>query len=350
MGLDPMMGQLTPTEIWRPRTDDRPLWDILFAIWGSPAVLVAHDLNLFSLLAENPRTLSEVCEVVKIGRRPAEAILAVIAALDLVQLQDGRYSLTPLAEDYLLESSPTYFGPMLDAVIGQYALWSFKRLRKAVLTGTPQAYGGVDMFQIQQGRADLARGFTRSMHSVSMSAGLVWPEVLDLSEHRLLLDVGGGSGAHAIGAALRWSNLQAIVFEMAPVCEVAQEFIVRYGLQNRVKTHLGDIWKDPFPSADLHFYSMIYHDWPPEKCRFLTQKSFESLEPGGQIIIHEMLYDDEKTGPFAVAAFNITMLLTMEGEQYSGRELCAMLGDAGFADIQVKPTTGYWSIVTGRKP
>jgi hypothetical protein len=27
-----------------------------------------------------------------------------------------------------------------------------------------------------------------------------------------------------------------------------------------------------------------------------------------------------------------------------------MLAAEGFTDVQVKPTTGYWSIVTGRKP
>jgi len=51
-----------------------------------------------------------------------------------------------------------------------------------------------------------------------------------------------------------------------------------------------------------------------------------------------------------VAAFNIIMLLATEGQQYSGTELGAMLGEAGFTDIEVKPTFGYWSIVTGRKP
>ena len=79
----------------------------------------------------------------------------------------------------------------------------------------------------------------------------------------------------------------------------------------------------------------------------------EFCEPGagGRIIIHEMLYNDDKTGPFPVAAFNIVMLLwTTEGQQYSGRELSAMLTEAGFTDIEVKPTFGYWSIVTGRKP
>src|SRR6516162_6156524 len=97
--------------------------------------------------------------------------------------------------------------------------------------------------------------------------------------------------------------------------------------ESRIRTHVGDLWNDPFPSADLHFYSMIYHDWPPEKCRFLTHKSFESLELGGRLIIHEVLYNDDRTGPFPVAAQNIIILAQCEGQQYSGRELSAMLAE-----------------------
>src|SRR5256885_7460994 len=52
----------------------------------------------------------------------------------------------------------------------------------------------------------------------------------------------------------------------------------------------------------------------------------------------------EKTGPFAIAAFSIAMLLWTAGEQYSGRELSTMLAEVGFIDIEVKPTWGYWSI------
>jgi hypothetical protein len=44
------------------------------------------------------------------------------------------------------------------------------------------------------------------------------------------------------------------------------------------------------------------------------------------------------------------MLLWTEGKQYSGSELAAMLVEAGFTDVEVKPTFGYWGIVTGRKP
>jgi hypothetical protein len=269
----------------------------------------------------------------------------------LAQVQDGHYFLTPVAEEYLLESSPTYFGGILDMWIANAAMSSFASVKKAVLTNSPQVYGGEAWVKSHEEQAALARTFTRAMHGRSMGPALTWPEHLDLSGHRVMLDVGGGSGAHCIGATLRWPTLQAILLDIAPVCEVAQEFIARHGLQSRIRTQVNDIWTEPFPAADLHFYGMIYHDWPPEKCRLLTQKSFESLESGGRLIIHEILYNADKTGPFAAAAFNITMLLWTEGgQQYSGPELTAMLTEAGFTDIEVKPTFGYWSIVTGRKP
>ena len=165
-----------------------------------------------------------------------------------------------------------------------------------------------------------------------------------------MLDVAGGSGAHCIGATMRWPKLKAIVFDIAPVCEVAESFAKQYGLQNRISTHVGDMWSDPFPPADLHFYNYIFHDWPPDKCRFLARKSFESLKPGGRLIVSEVLYNAHKTGPFAAAAYTMIMLGWTSGRQYSGRELSEMLRDANFVDITVKPTFGYMSIVTGRKP
>ena len=341
------MTQHTSETIRKPRTDDRPLWDLQFGSWGHTALLVVHDLKLFPLLAEKPRTLAEVCEALNIARRPAEALLTLCMSMGLAHLQDGHYALTPLAEDYLLDSSPTYIGGELDFSIASPL--SFADLKKTVLTNAPQ-YSGGDWVKALEEQAEFARAFTRVMHSASMRPALAWPEVLDLSGHRRMLDIGGGSGAHCIGATLRWPTLQATVFDLAPVCEVAQEFVAHHGLQSRIRTHVGDMWNESFPSADLYFYSMIYHDWPPEKCRLLTQKSFASLEPGGRIIIHEMLYNDEKTGPFTVAAYNIGMLWGTEGQQFSGRELSTMLSEAGFMDIEVKPTWGYWSIVTGRKP
>jgi len=346
-----IVGQTTSIDITRSRTDDRRVWDVVFGVCGFPAVLLAHKLKLFSVLAIRPRSLSQVCETLGIKRRPAEAILTAAVALGFLELRNGQYSVTPLTEDYLVDQSPTYFGTYLDLIINNYSVCSLDQLEKAVRTDTAQAYASSqEMFRSHAERVDLARFFTRTMHGTSMAPALAWPEVVDLSGSEVMLDIGGGSGAHSIGAARKFPRLKGIVFDAAPVCGVAAEFIADYGMQTRIRTHAGDMWTDPFPPADVHFYSMIYHDWTPEKCRFLTRKSFESLRSGGHILIHEMLYNDDKTGPFPIAAFSMVMLGWTEGEQYSGKEISEMLREAGFENVRVKPTFGYWSIVTAHKP
>lgn len=334
----------------RPRSDDHLLWDMIMGVYGHQAVLLAHDLRLFPFLAEGPRTLQEVADALNIAPRPTRSLLLACAAFGLVQARDGRYSLTPVSEDYLLESSPVYFGGFLDYTLANRSVLTFDTLKKAVLTNAPQLYGGEDIYKSHEESVEAARAFTRMMHSHSMSAALVWPEKLDLSRYRTMLDIGGGSGAHSIGAALRWSDLRAIVLDLASVCEVTKEYLVRYDMQERIRTHVSDMWLDPFPSADLHFYADIFHDFTPEQCRFLTQKSFASLASGGRLIIHEMLFNSEKTGPFTVAGYDVSMLLWTEGQQFSGAELSDMLAGAGFVDIAVIATQGYWHIVTGQKP
>ena len=90
--------------------DDRPLMDVSFGIYVNAAIMVAHKLKLFPLLASGPQTLPDVCAALGIKPRPARAILAASSAQGFVRVSGESYSLTPLAEKYLVETSPTYFG------------------------------------------------------------------------------------------------------------------------------------------------------------------------------------------------------------------------------------------------
>jgi hypothetical protein len=44
------------------------------------------------------------------------------------------------------------------------------------------------------------------------------------------------------------------------------------------------------------------------------------------------------------------MLVWAEGQQFSGLELTQLLSKAGFININVTPSSDYWSIVNGEKP
>jgi len=333
------MQQHKREDIQRARTDDRPLWDLMAAGRGYTAMLIAHDLKLFAFLGERPRTLADICVALKLAEHPAEALLTMLESLSLVQAQNGHYGLTPLAADALVETSPTYFGWYLDREIANAAVFSFRSLRDALVNETPLTQ-----------HSD-RRMFVRAMHSMSMGAALSWPNALDLAAHHLLLDIGGGSGAHSIGATLHWPHLRAVVLDRdAETLNIAQEFIAQYGVGGRVRTRLGDMLNEPFPPADLHLFSAIYHHWPAERGRALSAKSFTSLPPGGRVIIHERPYAETRSGPLAVVAMTMLALMRGEGGRYSSQDYAGMLSDAGFVDIEVKRTAGYWSIITGRKP
>ena len=339
-----------PVEIRKPRSDDRRLWDVYWGAYGYFAVHIAHGEGVFTFLAEGPSTLVDICDAKGLKRRAAEAILSVCSAYGFLSLEDGQYTLTPLAEDYLLPDSPTYFGGQLTWNLSHPEIVTLDRLQRAVQTDSPQVYeSGQEMFKTHEEEAAFAQQFTRAMHSASMGAATAWPEKLDLSSHQVMVDIGGGSGAHCIGAVSRWSNLRAVVLDRPPVCEVAREYAEQHGLSERLTTDTVDFWNDPYPDGDLHFYGMIFHDWAADKCRFMARKSFASLPSGGRMIVHEMLYDEDRAGPLGVAAFNMVMMMYTDGEQYSGSEIAGFLKDAGFADVDIIPTFGYWGIVTGRK-
>jgi hypothetical protein len=242
-------------EIRRPRTDDRPLLDIYFALQGSAGVLAAHKLGLFELLGKSPSSLSDVCRALKLAPRPAEALLSISAAAGFIELRDGSYRLTPVAEDYLLESSPTYFGSHWHNLIIDFeSLYTVSSVLKAAQADAPQVYGVEDWTRSHAEQAERARAFTKAMHSASMAPALSWPDKLDLSGNGRMLDIGGGSGAHCIGAVTRWRQLSATVFDLPSVCEAAAEIASEYGLADRISTHAGDLWESSLPPADLHFY------------------------------------------------------------------------------------------------
>lgn len=336
--------------IAKPQSDDRAIWDIIFAFWGSPALLVAHDLKLFSLLGEKPRSLDEISHALNIQQRPASVLLEMLAAFGLIDARDGAFALTPVSKEYLDGNSPLSLAGYLDFLVANHKLWSVETLKNAVLKNSPQVGGGKDLFSDPETMKAFAKVFTRAMYAHSIGSALTWPEAVDLSQSRVLLDVGGGSGAQTVGVLLQWPHLQGIVLDKPPVTAEAAQYISRFPLGDRIRTLAADMFTDPFPEADVHLYGDILHDWPREKGESLARKSFESLPTGGKIILREVLYNDDRTGPVGAAAYSVNMLLATMGGQYSRKEMKSVLENTGFRDVQIgAPGAGYRSLITAQK-
>jgi hypothetical protein len=84
----------------------------------------------------------------------------------------------------------------------------------------------------------------------------------------------------------------------------------------------------------------------------LYEKCLGALEPGGRIVIREILMDETHTQPSGGALFAINMLVaTQGGGTYSYEEIRGELEAVGFVDVELIQR-GMWmdGLVTARRP
>ena len=170
-----------------------------------------------------------------------------------------------------------------------------------------------------------------------------------LEKLRHLLDIGGGAGAFSEAIALRHPHLQVTLFDLEAVCALARERFEAAGLGDRAKAVAGDFFNDPLPSADCALVANVLHDWSPEEARRLVSRIHQTLLPGGQIIIYEVM-KPEGSSPIEVDLFALALHMdTQRGQVYGVEDMRPWLQEAGFENIQSQPVTGGTSMVTATR-
>lgn len=336
----------------RPATDPTELLRLAESMHAIEVLAAAVGwLDLFEWLAGHPACLPAIAERFSLAQRPAQVVLTLLRSLHLLDRdQDGVYSLAPLAREYLLADSPWYLGPVFAALKDRPAC---KDMLEVLRTGRPASFGAADSGDWASGMADerFAEFFLSSVDSRNAYLARAVADELDITGHRRLLDIGGGSGIYSCALVARNAGLTATVLDQPPVDAVAERAIARRGLAGRVDVRAGDMLVDPLPAGyDLHLLSNVVHDWEPEQVARLLHGSFQALAPGGRIVVHDALLDADGAGPLAVAEYSVLLMTFTAGRCYSVAELRDLLTGAGFTDITHTVTVVHRDLVTARKP
>lgn len=319
--------------------------EMAFAFRHTGTLVAAVELGLFTHVSEGAGEPAEVAEKIGIPTENAERLMIACTALDLLEKKGSKYVNAPDVEKYLVKGSPTYFGDYLVyQTKNDYDGWK----NIASLVKPPKG-----RYDVIRNDPQAARAFTVAGYNSSISVGHKLAREFDFSPYSLFLDLGGGSGCYSIAAALRYPHLRAIVFDYPTVCTVAEEFIAEAGLSDRVKTYPGDFLEDEFPrGADLVAYITPLQVYEKDDLQFLIKKAFDSVEPGGGIIIVDYMLNDDKTGPLDSVFRHLNGLSAgRPGRVNTGAEFCEYLRKAGFVDMQVSNfIPGSLGRVTARKP
>lgn len=328
-----------------PPVNEQILFDLCCTRIIGPVITIAQEIGLFQLFHQSPQTSAEVEQHLHLTPFVAEATIAVLAAFGLLTRQaDERFRLTEIGETYMLPDSPffyTGFCPPQE--------WYLDLLRMKVLSG-----GGAPMplaVGMKQQPIEVVRSFIDRMHMMTLPAAASLAQQPIFGQISHLLDVGGGSGSLAIAIAAFNPQIRCTLIDIEPVCQIAQENIEKYGLQDRITTVVKDMFADTWiEEVDGILFGNIFHDWDLASCHLLAKRAFETLKPGGSVLLHEMPLAETKDGPLTVACLSAILLMYENGKQYTLSELKNILSAAGFVDFQSIPTFVYYHLVSAIKP
>ena len=325
--------------------DRKALLEMAESFMAACVLGAAAELDLFTLLANQPASAEQITTRINGDRRCTEVLLDAAVSLDLLDKIDGLYSTPQPLIPYLTEDAAETLLPMV-------------RHRMNVLRGWVQlpwmAKAGVPFPRQLSIRGILAdrEAFVAAMHSVS---GPIADDVITRwgpPKFTHALDVGGASGSWTLALLRAMPEARATLFDLPDAVEQARERIGPTEFKDRVTLTVGDFYRDELPSGvDLAFVSAIVHQHSREHNRELFRKIHRALAPGGTIAIRDVIMDTDHTSPQFGALFAVNMIVNTDtGTTFSFEELAEDLQTAGFVNPQLAlKAEDMSSVVTATK-
>jgi SAM-dependent methyltransferase len=298
--------------------------------WACCIVQAAVQLDLFSALADGPRTEEQLASRLGCDPRALRMLVTALIALNFLERRGEAVAASPGALAYLARTSPEYIGFII--LHHAHIMPGWVKLAEAVRQGGPIRGESPVHTENEEER----EAFLMGMFNVGRQQAGNIAKALNLKGRARLIDVGGGPGTYAVSFCRENPGLRATIFDLPTSEPVARGVVERYGLKDRIEFVGGDFLRDELPKGqDVAWLSQVLHGEGPENAARLVKNAAASLNPGGLLCIQEFVLDNDQSGPAHPAMFSLNMLVgTDSGQSYALGEIKAMLASAGAKDIR----------------
>ena len=324
--------------------DPAPIPDLIEAFRRSKTMFAGVSMGVFDRLHEAPARASDLAKAMGVDAAALERLLDGCSALGLLAKTDGAYTNQPVAEAYLVSSSPdSLYGYIVYSNEALFPMW--RNLEDAVREGThrwKQTFGLEGAIFDHFFRTEKAmRDFLRGMHGYGLLTSHKVAAAFDFGKYRRVVDLGGATGHLVIALCERYPDLHGVVLDLPRAAAMAREFVAQSPASARIEVEARDFFRDDLPAADLYAAGQIVHDWSEEKIDRLLAKVYASLPEGGALLLVEKLLNEDGVGPVGANMQSLNMLVITEGKERSLGEYTRLLRRAGFARVEGVRTRAY---------
>ena len=325
---------------------------VAFGFMASKALFAGLHVDVFTVLADGPKKSAQISEKTGIPANRITTLMTALTSVGLVERSDDEvYSNSPGAEAFLSRDAKYDFGDYLRYQIDKQ-MYPFLQQLNEVMDGSldPDA---VDSYQHWMADPEQAAIYSDAQHAGSLGPGKTLARLVDLSGARQLLDVAGGTGAMTIRLLEANPGLTSTIIDFPNVSELGWRFISDAGMVDRVRYIPGNALQIEWPGGqDAVLMSYLFSGIPGEELPRMVQNAFDSLAPGGKIMVHDFMVDDDRQGPPMAALWQLQhMAFTPDARSVTPGWLKSQMKDVGFQDIQEhEMVPGLTRLIVGSKP
>jgi demethylspheroidene O-methyltransferase len=333
------------------RAEGRALFDIVAGFVHSQALLALVELNVLQVLQAGPSSAASLAPRCQLATDKMQLLLQSGASLGLLKRRrDGRFALSTRGAAFLAV-------PGLAAMVRHHPVL-YRDLADPVAFLRGETTPELARFWPYVFGADGAKDpSVTALYSGLMadSQGLVAEDTLrmvDLSQVKSLLDVGGGTGAFIAAVAQKYPSLNIGLFDLPNVVGTASLRLAQAGVTNPFSVYPGSFRDDPLPiGADAISLVRVLYDHADATVAQLLKSVFAALPPGGMLVVSEPMSGGVNPDRATDSYFAFYTAAMQTGRTRSGAEIAALMQAAGFERIKI--TKGFrpfvTSVVTARR-
>lgn len=320
--------------------------DVILYAHGAAAFQLLRagvELGLFELLEKKPlSSQKEIAKALKIPGNSARVLLFGLSALSLVTVSKYQsYSNIKTIQKLLNNNEWPVFRALVKFqayIVYPGQVDYVESLIQGKNVGTGRFPGNGDtLYKRLDNDKKLQKVFYEYMEAYSEYSNPHLIKTLDLSKAQAVLDVGGGGAGNAIALAKAFKNIKITLLDLPIIKKIASEKIKRDKLEKRIVFQPADMHKNAFPKnqdAVLFIHQLMI--WSPEQNKKLMKKAYDSLNPGGQIVIFGSVAEDGEKGPLMAALDTVyfSSVAAGQGIIYPWKDYTDPLQEIGFKNIR----------------
>ena len=315
----------------------------LDAVYPSFALVAGMQLDLFTPLEAGPLSLEELSESLGIEAVKLRPLLFALAAGGLLAADNGLFSNTAEANQFLVRGKTSYLGGR-----GELIATNWRRVLKTaetVRTGVPSY-----IFDFRSSSQEELGMFFRGLYPGAVADGIRLMKQYDFTGYKRLLDAGGGSGGLAITLARAYPWLKTTVLDLPSVTPITREIVGEEQMADLVDIAEADAVHDTLTgSYDAVVARHVIQVLSEEDSRALLRNLAAVLEPRGSLFIIGWILDDSRISPGKTVGTNLVLLnTTRDGQAYTEGEYRRWTKEAGFVDFERRVMPDGVSFVRAR--